>query len=218
MTHLMNIENRKAGAITLELRRVRSGDHPITRKLFELWFDRLSRLGRRLLTPCELRVIDGEDLALEVLSAFFFSLEEGFVDQHGNPIPIHSRLDVWKMLASRLRQRASNVRRDQRTVSRGAGNVRGESAFHSKDDLNRGRGIENVPDHRLDDFEQEIRLMHEELTCAFQPGELRDIAELTLEGNSPAEIAQQLGISPSKVYRKLSLIHSHWASSGSFPE
>lgn len=206
--------DRKGGSITLELHRVQKGDHPTTRKLFELWFKRLSRFGNRLLGPHEQRVADGDDLAQDVLAKFFCSLESGFLDKDGCPIPIRSRLDVWKMLAKRLRERALNEKRKLRTGSRGEGRVRGESAFMTRDGLGRNSGIQNIPDPRVAALEAGIESLHTELINAFNRDGLRQIAELTLEGNTAAEIASELGVSAATVYRKLSLIHQHWATLG----
>lgn len=213
MAHQNTVPARsKAGSITLELHRIRKGDHPTTRRLFDLWFERLSRIGRRLLSEKDQRVVGGEDLAQIVLAKFFCALEAGFTDKKGNPIPIHSRLDVWKMLTSRLRKRALNVRRDQNAECRGEGNVRGESAFMSRGETGRHCGIDQIADRSVAVLEEGIESLHKELIGAFSRDGLRQIAELTLEGNSPAEIAIELGISISTVYRKLSLIQQQWAN------
>jgi len=210
--------SRTGGSVTLELQRVRKGDHPTTRKLFDLWFRRLSQLGNKLLASHEQRVSDGEDLAQIVLANFFCSLEAGFLDAKGNPIPIHSRLDVWRMLTARLRQRALNVKRDQRADSRGGGRVRGESAFMSRDDFPCSNGIQNVPSPETAALEDGIDSMHSELINAFRRDGLRRIAKLTLEGNTASEIAAELGLSTATVYRKLDLIHQHWETLSSVPK
>ena len=203
---------KEARSVTLELQRIRQGDHPTTRRIFDLWFEGLSRIGRLLLTTQDQRLVGGEDLAQEVLAKFFFSLEAGFLDKDGHPIPILSRHDVWRMLYSRLRKRALNVKRDQRTGRRGGGRVRGESAFMTHEDFGRNGGIQNIADPCVAALEDGIESLHKELIDAFSRDGLRQIAELTLEGNSPAEIASQLGVSASTVYRKLSLIQQHWAN------
>lgn len=202
----------KAESITTELHKIREGDHPTTRRLFDLWFERLSRIGQRLIPERDRRVFDGEDLAQVVLASFFCSLEAGFVDKDGRPIPIRSRRDVWRMLKARLRKRALNIARYQRAECRGKGRVRGESAFLSRDEAGPSDGIAQIADRSANALEEGIESLHKELTSVFSRDGLRQIAELTLEGNSPAEIAVELGLSTSTVYRKLNLIQQHWAN------
>lgn len=193
------------GTMTMKLRRIRSGDHAVTQDVFEVWFQRLARLGTQLLPPGQRRVIDGEDLAQTVLTSFFASLESGFLDKSGKPLPIRSRHDVWRMLATRLRQRASNARRDLNSDRRGGGRI----VTGSSSEI--GLALAAVPDPGTDRFAEKIAILHEQLINCFSRSGLRQIAELLLQGIRPEDIAVELQLSTATVYRKLRLIEQHWS-------
>ena len=193
------------GTMTMKLRQIRSGDNAVTRDVFEVWFQRLARLGSQLLPRGQQRVIDGEDLAQSVLTSFFAALETGFLDKSGQPIPIRSRHDVWRMLAKRLRLRASNARRDLNSDRRGGGRIVAGS------DSQISNGLCQIPDPATDNFAERIAILHEQLVNCFSRSGLRQIAELLLQGVRPEDIATELQLSTATVYRKLRLIEQHWA-------
>jgi DNA-directed RNA polymerase specialized sigma24 family protein len=196
---------QKPGTMTLKLRQIRSGDHAVTRDVFEVWFQRLSKLGTQLLPSGQRGVMDGEDLAQSVLASFFASLEAGFLDKSGRPIPIHSRHDVWRMLARRLRLRASNARRDLNSDRRGGGRI------VAAGNPQIGNRMLAVPDPAFDNLAERIAILHEEMVNCFTRAGLKQIAELLLHGVRPDDIAAELQLSPATVYRKLRLIEQHWA-------
>ncbi|MFM8474249.1 MAG: ECF-type sigma factor, partial [Planctomycetaceae bacterium] len=66
-----------AGSVTILLQRIRRGQQDAVQPLFELYFKRLAALGKTLLPERFQRVTDGEDLALEVLTAFFAAAGNG---------------------------------------------------------------------------------------------------------------------------------------------
>lgn len=193
------------GTMTLKLRRIRNGDHTVTRDVFEVWFQRLAKLGSQLLPQGQQRVMDGEDLAQSVLASFFASLESGFRDKSGRPLPIRSRHDVWRMLARRLRQRASNARRDMNSDRRGGGRI------VSGSDTQFCQALYAIPDPGTDKLAEKITMLHEQLINCFTRTGLRQIAELLLQGVRPEDIAAELDLSPATVYRKLRLIEQRWS-------
>lgn len=193
------------GTMTLKLRRIRNGDHTVTQDVFEVWFQRLAKLGSQLLPLGQQRVMDGEDLAQSVLASFFASLESGFRDKSGRPLPIRSRHDVWRMLARRLRQRASNARRDMNSDRRGGGRI------VSGSDTQFGHALHAIPDPGTDKLAEKIAMLHEQLINCFTRTGLRQIAGLLLQGVRPEDIAAELDLSPATVYRKLRLIEQRWS-------
>jgi len=155
--------------------------------------------------------MDGEDLAQSVLAAFFASLEAGFRDKTGKPIAIRSRHDVWRMLAKRLRLRASNARRDLNSDRRGGGRIIADG------DSQISNGLLAVHDPAMENFAERVAILHEQMVNCFSRNGLRQIAELLLQGVRPDDIAVELQLSPATVYRKLRLIEQHWAVTGASP-
>lgn len=189
-----------AGSVTMLLKQLPHGSPDVLQDLFKIYFVRLSALGRKLLPEKFQRVRDGEDLAAEVLAAFFDSATMGRLPE------FKSRHDVWRMLARRLQQRAGNELRRQTTQKENSGTVRGESVFREQFGDLHAAGFNQISDHRL----QALNDMHGELLERLTDPLLHQIARMLLEGHTIDEIAAQSGRSRATVYRKLDLIREHW--------
>jgi RNA polymerase sigma factor (sigma-70 family) len=141
-------------------------------------------------------VINEEDVALSAIHSFFAKLEDGrFPD-------LHDRDQLWALLASIAAQKAMKARDRQNAKQRGGGNVRGDSALaHATDHIAHG---EPGP-RELAEFQDLVRHLLDRLR---EP--LRQIAIQRLQGKSEAEIAEQLGVSPRTVARKIARIRDIW--------
>lgn len=203
----MSREQRlESGQITQWIARLQSGDDAVVADIFRVYFQRLSRLGARYLPDRFQRVMDGEDLAAEVLQQFLQRASEG-----GLP-PLQSRHDVWRLLCVRLKQRASNEIRRRTTLRENQGRVRGESLF----DLGNGEvsdGLAGTPD---DDDTALLAELHGGLMETLkQEPILQQTAELLLQGEPPDEAAVTMNCSRATVYRRLRRIRDLWAASES---
>lgn len=172
-------------------------------QVFDVYFSRLTGLGRKLLNSGQRRVADEEDLAVQVLASFLTEAAAGELP------PLHSRHDVWRLLSKRLRQRSSNQRRDQSRQKRGADRVLGESVFRSPDGLWNTSGINQLPDNKLESLAQ----LHADLVDCLNDETLRQLALLLLQGFTIDEISEKLKKSRATIYRKMSLIKDAWANS-----
>jgi DNA-directed RNA polymerase specialized sigma24 family protein len=190
-----------AGSVTILLQQIRRGQQDAVQPLFELYFRRLAALGKTLLPDRFRRVTDGEDLALEVLAAFFAAAGSGTLPE------LQTRSDIWRVLARRLQQRAASEIRRQTTQKAGDGRVRGESVFLSSSGLDPAAGLDQTEDHRLDAALEEL---HHDLIERLEDTLLQNIASLLLEGHSVDEIAARLERSRATIYRKLELIREAW--------
>lgn len=190
-----------AGSVTILLQQIRRGEQDAVQPLFELYFGRLAALGRALLPERFQRMADGEDLALEVLTAFFAAAGSGLLPE------LKTRSDIWRMLARRLQQRAANEIRRQTSQKAGEGRVRGESVFIPAGGTAESGGLDEAADHRMDALLQEL---HRDLVERLEDPLLQNIAILLLEGHSVDEIAATLNRSRATVYRKLDLIRAEW--------
>ncbi len=189
-----------AGSVTMLLKQLSQGSPDVLQDIFKIYFLRLAALGRRLLPNKFQRASDGEDLAAEVLAAFFDSAITGRLPE------LKSRHDVWRMLARRLQQRAGNELRRQTAQKENSGNVRGESVFHEQFGDPHAAGLSQISDHRL----QALTEMHAELLERLKDPLLQQIARMLLEGYTIDDIAAQSGRSRATVYRKLDLIREYW--------
>ncbi|MFM7057825.1 MAG: ECF-type sigma factor [Planctomycetota bacterium] len=190
-----------AGSVTILLQQIRRGQQDAVQPLFDLYFGRLAALGKTLLPERFRRVSDGEDLALEVLAAFFAAADSGSLPE------LKTRSDLWRVLARRLQQRAASEIRRQTTQKAGDGRVRGESVFIASSELDPGSGLDQTADYRLDDA---LRELHQELIERLDDPLLRNIATLLLEGHTVDDIAARLDRSRATIYRKLELIREAW--------
>jgi DNA-directed RNA polymerase specialized sigma24 family protein len=190
-----------AGSVTILLQQIRRGEQDAIQPLFELYFGRLAALGRALLPERFQRVADGEDLALEVLTAFFEAAGSGTLPE------LQTRGDVWRMLARRLQQRAANEIRRHSTQKAGDGRVRGESVFIASSENAQSGGLDQARDHRMDALLHEL---HCDLVERLDNALLQDVARLLLEGHSVDDIAAMLDRSRATIYRKLELIRAAW--------
>ncbi len=195
-----DLSHNSIGSITMQLGKLQRGNSDVTQAIFDFYFTRLTALARQMIPSHQKRLADEDDVVMEVLATFFLDTEEGKLPE------LKSREDVWRILARRIRQRASNLRRDQNRLKRGGGRVSGESAFISPGGDGEGAGIGQVADESWD----RLSKLHDELLESLQNESLREIAQGLLEGLSPEAIAEKSGKSRATIYRKLGLIRDIW--------
>jgi DNA-directed RNA polymerase specialized sigma24 family protein len=190
------------GSVTRLLRGLSSADPVAVTAVFEVYFNRLSAVGRRLLDPRHLRIVDGEDLALSVLRLFFADAAAGNLPAFG------SRHEVWRMLNTRLKNRAFNQRRDLDAQKRGgrgliseADLIQGEPRTH--------QGLDGFPDSDAAACDL-LQSTHTELLESLSDPVRKLIATRLLEGCSVPEIATELKLSIPTIRRKIQLIRSRW--------
>lgn len=200
-------ESSISGSVTLLLKQLKSGDASATNELFQVYFSRLAGLARTFLPPHRRRTADEEDLAIQVMASFF-------EDATGAQMPeLRSRHDVWRMLARRLQQRASNQRRDDARQKRGGGMVGGESVFMQKDGAWDPNGIHQVAkkeDCATEEQLVELERLNSQLIDNLDDPVLKDIAVRILQGETPEQIAISIGRSRATIYRKMERIREAW--------
>ncbi len=199
----MNDEDaREFGQITQWVMRLQNGDESVVDGLFRAYFERLSRLGTSLLPERFRRVSDGEDLAAAVLQQFLSRAAAGRFSS------LQSRHDVWRMLASRVRQRALNEIRRQTTRKENEGRTRGESVFSLVDGTG-DAGLDCSPDDADDELLARLNLTL--MDALRENPELVQTAERLLQGDTPEEAAVVLNCSRATVYRRLGRIREIWS-------
>jgi DNA-directed RNA polymerase specialized sigma24 family protein len=175
-----------------------------TRLLWSRYFERLARLGQARLRAIARGPADGEDVALSAFDSFFRGSAEGRFSQ------LAGRDDLWRLLTTIVIRKASNRRRSEGQLKRGAGRVVVGSDLGAADpdgnDPLAGLASSDPTPEFAAELTDEIQRRFEEL-----PDEsLRVVALLRMEGYSNAEIASALDCSPRSVERKLELIRAVW--------
>ncbi len=190
-------------SITRLLDRFQEGDSVAIEQLYERYIDRLQRLGKRKLGAHARRVADEEDLAVSAFHEFIRSARKDRFER------LDDRDDLWQILAMIMTRKAIAQLRRYRTLKRGGGLVRGESAWHTgaREDL----GLSQLPGPVAEPDLAAMAQEEFEARLAELPDDrFRQIAIGKLQGQTNREIADELGIALRSVERKLNLIRHRW--------
>jgi DNA-directed RNA polymerase specialized sigma24 family protein len=195
------------GSVTHWLNLLKAGDQAATQKLWENYFQRLVALARVKLRDLPRRAADEEDVALSAFESLCRGVERGRFPQ------LNDRNDLWRLLVTITVRKAIHLIREQDTLKRGGGAVRGESVFL---DLNSSSPGESGIDQFLGrepspEFAAEVAETCRGLLEQLGNNELRSIALWKMEGYTSEEIAVKLGRALSTIERKLGLIRALWS-------
>jgi DNA-directed RNA polymerase specialized sigma24 family protein len=177
--------------------------------LWRSYFDRLTQFARRKLDQGAGRQADEEDAALSAMFSFYRGVEDGRYKQ------LAGRDELWRLLVTIVIHKLSRQRRKERTLKRGQGRTRGESAFLRTDDAEEFRGIEQVlGEEPSPEVAALLSEGCERLLESLQDDTLRNVANDKLAGYTNAEIADRLHCTVRSVERKLNRIRSRWSELG----
>ncbi|MEX1096269.1 MAG: ECF-type sigma factor [Planctomycetales bacterium] len=190
--------SRTDSPITVWIERLKAGDQSAAGPLWEHYFQPLVRFAANRLRGTPRRAADEEDVALSVFQSFCAAAPAGrftkLTDRHG----------LWQLLLRMTRRKAVDYRRRELRKRRGAGAVRGDSAF---DDARAPAGLDGFPGP--DDIPQFFVELEERLE-ELRDDTLRAIVVLRLQGHSTGEIAAELDVSRRTVERKLNVVREQW--------
>jgi RNA polymerase sigma factor (sigma-70 family) len=184
-------------SVTTWLGLLRAGDPAAARPLWERYYADLVRLAHDHLAARVRRAADAEDVALSAFASFCRGAAAGRFPQ------LNDRHDLWRLLFTlTLRHAADHARREGRQRRGGGRSVDAADLLDLADaDLDRLPG--DAPDPAwAAAVADEVRLLLEGL-----PGDdLRQLAQLRLEGHTLPEIAVRLGCSLRSIERKWTLV------------
>jgi DNA-directed RNA polymerase specialized sigma24 family protein len=192
-------------AVTQWLGGLNAGDQRAAERLWQAYFERLTRVARRKLDPGGVRHSDEEDAALSAMHSFCRGAREGRYAR------LADRDQLWRLLVTITLHKVARQQRDARRQKRGGGRTRGESAFIGPGEPPETRGIEQVL--ASEPTAETAALLAENfdrLMARLDEDSLRRVAQLKLEGHSNEEIAEQLACTVRSVERKLQRIRSRW--------
>lgn len=195
----MNDHNPQSTTYWIE--QLKRGNREAAAKMWEYFFERLVQYSQSQLERSNRRVVDGEDVAIGVMTALCSCAERGKLPT------IESRDDLWRILLSWTRHDIADLRRTNNRIKRGGGKVRGESVFGTQENgLDQLRGQSMPADVIVELADQWSRLLQQ------LPGDsLREVAAKRIQGCSIQEIADCLDVSPRTVERKLKIIRDLWS-------
>ena len=194
--------------LTCWIQRLGDGDSQAAEHLWAAYFEKLVHLARKKLVGVALRSADEEDVALSAMYSFCRGMREKKFAW------VADRTDLWKLLVTITARKALGQKRQHFTQKRGGGRVQGESFFergkNDGDDIGEGiaaaLGKEPTPEIAAGVAET-CQVMLDKLGDE----RLREIAVMTLEGDTTADIAQKLGCVRRTIERKLERIREIWA-------
>ena len=201
-------QDSSSGSITHWISELKNGES--SRAQCELWnryFQRLIALAGSRLPANARQASDDEDAVSSAINSFFRRADLGEFPG------LNDRMALWPLLAQITLFKAMRNVRHKRAEKRGGGKVMRESELAT---------LANNANFSLPTFEELISneptadlamQMNEEATLLMGelPDEqLRQIAQLKLEGYRNNEIGDELGLGLRTVERKLAIIRSYW--------
>jgi RNA polymerase sigma factor (sigma-70 family) len=198
--------NDKTGSISQLLNEFKARNSEATDELIRRYWDRVLAAASARLHDANIRVVDGEDVAVSVFASLCRRAEEERFDSQD----LGDRDDLWRLLSRLIRNKAIDAVRRDRAKKRGSGDVRGDSVFMNvagDSDVGWGAvgGLSETPLERAILVEQQARLLE-----ALKTDVVREIVMLRLEGYEIAEIAKRVGLSDRSVKRKIALAREAW--------
>lgn len=184
------------GSVSIWIEALKRGDEQAAEQLWNRYFHRLTLLARSRLRNAT-RVVDGEDVALDVLQSVLITAQRG-----GYP-KLTNRTELWPLLVSITLRKASN-----------------ELKWHFAKKRTPKVEVRDVDVTNLVSAEpgpELVAQIADQLRClldALEDPVLVQLAKMRLKGHTAAEIAEELDMRPRTVSRKLARIHQEWKVQG----
>lgn len=190
--------------VTQWMMHLKHGDELAAGRLWDEYFAKLTRLAKRKLEGMPLRDADEEDVALSAMNSFCMGMANHRFDA------LENRDDLWKLLVTITARKATAKLRKHYTQKRGGGGVRGESIFVQPDG-DESDGIGNIlGSEPTPEFAMNVAENCQEMLATLDDEVLQDVAKMTLEGYTPAEIAKKHDCARRTIERKLERIREIW--------
>jgi RNA polymerase sigma factor (sigma-70 family) len=189
-------------SVTRWIRSLQEGEPEAARPLYERYFDRLIRLAHSRLQGVPLQAAGAEDVAAHAFESFCLRLERGDFTQ------LQDRDDLWRLLARIVVNKAGKLRRYHQAARRPKLVQECDLADPVSDSapgLDREAGKEGSPDllaEAADELQRVLNSLNDET--------LTQIVRWKLEGRTTQEIAEELGVVPRTIDRKLERIRVLW--------
>ncbi len=203
-------------SVSIWIEEMKDGDDDAAAKLWERYFEPLiQRAARRLNNSRAGRVVSPEDAVVDVFTSLFERLRQGkypdLLDRHG----------LWRLLLTITDRKCSNLVRREKAISRGGGNVRGDSigllpgsdSAAGAGGLDKFEGCGLTPDADVavsETLANLIGLLREYEAQFKKDLGLTRIALLKMDGFTNKEISAELACAVATVERRLKVIRDIW--------
>jgi DNA-directed RNA polymerase specialized sigma24 family protein len=190
------------GSVTVWIAELKAGNAVAAQRLWENYFEKLTRLARLRLLGFPPAAADEEDVALSAFDSFCRGVARSQFPR------LLDRGDLWQLLLLLTARKAYRLIRHERRQKRGGGAVRHLSALEDEQSgVAEVIGREPTPDFAAQVAEECRRRLE-----ALADSDLQTVALAKMEGYSNAEIADRLGVVERTVERRLGLIRRLWSS------
>jgi RNA polymerase sigma factor (sigma-70 family) len=183
------------------VRRSGTGDEAAAAQVFNQYLGKLTGLARSRLSRRLSRRVDADDVAASVFRSFFVGVRAGRLD-------VGNSQEFWGLLVTLTRRKiarqAEHHRAQRRSIEREVG--RGEATD----------GAETA-DHDPTPLEAAVIADEVERLLARSNPTERLVIELTLQGQTAAEVASHVGISARTVRRTLANVRDQFIDDGAAP-
>jgi DNA-directed RNA polymerase specialized sigma24 family protein len=191
----MSPESSVAGLI----KGLKAGEPKAAQQLWDRYCERLVGLARRKLRHVSRKMADEEDVALSAFNSLCVGAAKGRFPA------VQDHQGLWGLLVFITAQKAADRIAYENRKKRGAGQVRGESAFVHKSESRAGIDqllAQEPGPATLNIWAEE----YEHLLADLNDPVLRRIAEMSVQRYTVEEISQTLGLAVRTIQRKLNLI------------
>jgi hypothetical protein len=185
------------GSVTRMIAPLQAGDPAAVQQLWQRYFHRLVGLARARLAGAPRCVADEEDVALSAFDSFCRNAERGRFPE------LTDRDGLWRLLVILTARKAGHLRRDLTRLKRG-GVAQIVGGADDRDLLQEVLSREPDPAFAALAADQHSHLM------SLLKDDLREVAQLRMQGESIEEIATRRGIVGRSIKRKLELIRELW--------
>ncbi|MEZ6055306.1 MAG: ECF-type sigma factor [Planctomycetaceae bacterium] len=181
---------------------LRRGKNDAATYLWERYFEKLEQVAGGVIGAGSRGAKDGEDVALSVMASVCRRAQAGRIDWIS-----HDR-ELWCLLIAMTHDKAVEHLRREGRQKRGGGKLRQFSNLSSRDLhslINTALASDPSPETVVtlkDQLQQFLALLRND--------ELRQLAQMVMDGLKPPEIAEKMNIGQRSVYRKLALIKESW--------
>lgn len=193
----MATDNQMNEPVTQWIEELQRGDKSATRKIWEHFVGQLCVAMQQKLHPETRRAYDEEDAAISAFRSFCHGVEQGrFPD-------LSDRHSLWRLLLVIASRKVTSRHRYDLRQRRDVRKNLEESLFYSSD----GSGAASLAQFTSREPTPELQAEFLETSSEFfkrlDNSELREIAQLKIEGLTDGEIAAQLNLSRQAVQRKM---------------
>lgn len=179
--------------------------------IWNRYHEQLTSFARRRRSWLPEAVENEEDAALGALHSFFDGVSKGHFPE------LQNREDLWRILATITARKVCRQFERLKAKKRGSGKVVGEAALRGKGESdafqldNLGTSAAWPPrSGTIEVVSLEFRETLETLIDGLNDETSKRIAQLTLEGRSTTDVAEELGVSKRTIERRLAKIREVW--------